>query len=125
MSLATRFASRSPVLRADRPLSDDQIRAVAPSIFADAPHGSRSERYAYIPTATVLTKLRQEGFEPFMVCQTRVRNEDRREYTKHLIRMRHASQINGSEAELPRWHEQLSDARWHVQIRLPQRAGLR
>jgi hypothetical protein len=86
------------VLRADRPLSDDQIRAVAPSIFADAPHGSRSERYAYIPTATVLTKLRQEGFEPFMVCQTRVRNEDRREYTKHLIRMRHASQINGSEA---------------------------
>ena len=98
MSLATRFASRSPVLRADRPLSDDQIRAVAPSIVADAPHGSRSERYAYIPTATVLTKLRQEGFEPFMVCQTRVRNEDRREYTKHLIRMRHASQINGSEA---------------------------
>ena len=98
MSLATRFASRSPVLRADRPLSDDQIRAVAPSIFADAPHGSRSERYAYIPTATVLTKLRQAGFEPFMVCQTRVRNEDRREYTKHLIRMRHASQINGSEA---------------------------
>lgn len=98
MSLATRFASRSPVLRADRPLSDDQIRAVAPSIFADAPHGSRSERYAYIPTATVLTELRQEGFEPFMVCQTRVRNEDRREYTKHLIRLRHASQINGSEA---------------------------
>jgi len=98
MSLTTRFASRSPVLRADRPLSDDQIRAVAPSIFADAPHGSRSERYAYIPTATVLTELRQEGFEPFMVCQTRVRNEDRREYTKHLIRLRHASQINGSEA---------------------------
>ncbi|MBN0452199.1 DUF945 domain-containing protein, partial [Pseudomonas aeruginosa] len=36
--------------------------------------------------------------EPFMVCQTRVRNEDRREYTKHLIRLRHASQINGDEA---------------------------
>ena len=43
-------------------------------------------------------KLRQEGFEPFMVCQTRVRNEDRREYTKHLIRLRHASQISGDEA---------------------------
>ena len=98
MSLASRFAPQSPILRSDRPLSDDRIRSVAPSIFADAPHGSRSDRYAYIPTATVLTKLRQEGFEPFMVCQTRVRNEDRREYTKHLIRMRHASQINGSEA---------------------------
>lgn len=98
MSLATRFSHRSPMLRADRPLSDDQIRAVAPSIFANEPHGSRSLRYAYIPTATVLSRLRTEGFEPFMVCQTRVRNEDRREFTKHLIRLRHASQINGSEA---------------------------
>ena len=55
MQLASRFASRSPVLRADHPLSDDQIRTVAPSIFADTPHESRSERYSYIPTAAVLT----------------------------------------------------------------------
>lgn len=98
MQLASRFASRSPVLRSDYPLSDDQIRAVAPSIFADAPHKSRSERYSYIPTATVLQELRGEGFEPFMVCRTRVRHDDRREYTKHMIRLRHASQINGREA---------------------------
>ncbi len=98
MQLASRFASRSPILRADHPLSDDQIRAVAPSIFADTPHGSRSERYSYIPTSAVLAKLRNEGFEPFMVCQTRVRHEDRREFTKHMLRLRHASQINGKEA---------------------------
>jgi len=65
--LASRFASHSPALRSDYPLSDDQIRRVAPSIFADAPHESRSERYSYIPTATVLTELRKEGFQPFMV----------------------------------------------------------
>lgn len=98
MQLASRFASRSPVLRSERPLSDDQIRAVAPSIFADAPHESRSQRYTYIPTATVLTKLRGEGFEPFLVTQTRVRTDDRRDYTKHMLRLRHASQINGREA---------------------------
>ncbi|WP_413730164.1 DUF932 domain-containing protein [Sodalis sp. RH22] len=98
MQLASRFASRTPILRADHPLSDDQIRAVAPSIFAENPHESRSERYSYIPTSAVLTELRSEGFEPFMVCQTRVRHEDRREYTKHMIRLRHASQINTSEA---------------------------
>jgi hypothetical protein len=46
------------------PLSDDQIRRVAPSIFADAPHESRSERYSYIPTAAVLTELRKKGFSP-------------------------------------------------------------
>ena len=94
MQLASRFASHSPVLRSDHPLSDEQIRTVAPSIFADAPHESRSQRYAYIPTATVLTELRKEGFEPFMVTQTRVRDEGKREHTKHMVRLRHASQIN-------------------------------
>lgn len=98
MQLASRFASRSPVLRSEHPLSDDQIRRVAPSIYAESKHDSRSERYSYIPTAAVLTKLRAEGFQPFMVCQTRVRDEGKREHTKHLLRLRHASQINGREA---------------------------
>ena len=98
MQLASRFASRSPVLRSESPLSDEQIRMVAPSIFAQAPHGSCSDRYCYIPTATVLQELRGEGFQPFMVCQTRVRHDDRREFTKHMLRLRHASQINGREA---------------------------
>ncbi|AVS91639.1 hypothetical protein C8246_07335 [Paracidovorax avenae] len=98
MQLASRFASRSPSLRSDSPLSDDQIRRVAPSIFAEAPHESRSERYSYIPTAAVLTELRKEGFQPFAVTQTRVRDEGKREHTKHMIRLRHASQINGAEA---------------------------
>ena len=98
MQLATRFASRSPVLRADYPLSDDQIRTVAPSIFAEDKHTSRSDRYAYIPTGAVLSELRKEGFQPFMVCQTRVRDEGKREHTKHMVRLRHADQINGAEA---------------------------
>lgn len=98
MQLASRFAPHSPILCTDHPLSDDQIRSVAPSIFAETAHESRSERYSYIPTAAVLAELRQEGFQPFMVCQTRVRHEDRREFTKHMVRLRHASQINGNEA---------------------------
>ena len=99
MQLASRFASRSPMLRADHPLSDDQIRRVAPSIFAEGKHVSRSERYSYIPTGAVLSELRKEGFQPFMVCQTRVRDEGRREHTKHMLRLRHASQINSRATE--------------------------
>ncbi|MXN30533.1 DUF932 domain-containing protein [Delftia sp. CH05] len=98
MQLASRFAPRSPMLRSEHPLSDDQIRTVVPSIFADAPHESRSERYSHIPTAAVLTELRKEGFQPFMVCQTRVRDEGRREHTKHMLRLRHSNQINAREA---------------------------
>ncbi|HGW5374945.1 TPA: DUF932 domain-containing protein [Pseudomonas aeruginosa] len=98
MQLASRFAYGSPVLRSHEPLTDDQIRNVAPSIFAEEKHESRSARYAYIPTAAVLTELRKEGFQPFMVAQTRVRDEGKREHTKHMLRLRHASQINGAEA---------------------------
>ena len=97
MQLASSFRYGSPMLRSDSPLSDDQIRRVAPSIFADGKHESRSERYTYIPTIDVLRGLRNEGFKPFMVCQTRVRDQDKREFTKHLIRMRPASEIAGED----------------------------
>ena len=131
MQLASRFASRSPMLRANHPLSDGEIQRVAPSIFAEAPHESRSERYSYIPTAAVLTELRREGFQPFMVCQTRVRDEGKREHTKHMIRLRHASQIAGSRsqrnhlAELARRNQQLSDVGRHVPVRVQQWPCLR
>ncbi|MGF6606321.1 hypothetical protein OKW45_001221 [Paraburkholderia sp. WSM4175] len=98
MQLASSFRYGSPMLRSDSPLSDDQIRRIAPSIFAEGKHQSRSERYTYIPTIDVLKGLRNEGFQPFMVCQTRVRDQDKREFTKHMIRMRHADEITGEEA---------------------------
>lgn len=97
-TLASRFGRNQFVLRSDSALTDDQIRTVVPSIFAQAKHESRSERYTYIPTIDVLQGLRKEGFSPFMVCQTRTRDDAKREHTKHMIRLRHASQINASEA---------------------------
>ena len=48
-----------------QPLTDDEIRAAAPSVFAENKHGSRSDRYTYIPTIDLLVGLRKEGFEPF------------------------------------------------------------
>ena len=70
-TLATRFARNTRVMRGDLPLSEDQLRAAAPSIFAEGKHASRSERYTYIPTIDVLRGRRKEGFEPFMVGQGR------------------------------------------------------
>lgn len=98
MQLSTRFGRKSPYVSSDVPLSDDRIRAVAPSIFAEEAHGSRSAIYTYIRTADVLAGLRREGFEPFYVCQTRVRDASRREHTKHMLRLRHAGQIQQREA---------------------------
>ena len=58
--LASKFGRNRTSLRSDFPLSDDQIRRVAPSIFAVEAHESRSARYTYIPTGDVLTALRKE-----------------------------------------------------------------
>jgi Domain of unknown function (DUF932) len=92
-TLATRFARSTRVLRAEVPLTEDQMRAAAPSVFAEGKHASRSERYTYIPTIEVLRGLRKEGFEPFMVAQGASRIEGKAAYTKHMIRMRHAGQV--------------------------------
>ncbi|SFU69900.1 protein of unknown function [Nitrosospira multiformis] len=100
MTLASNFRN-SISFRFDRPLSDEQIAWAAPSIFAQGKHYSHSHRYAYIPTSQILRGLRHEGFEPFMVRQARVRDEGKWEYTKHMLRLRHASQINGKEQLLP------------------------
>ena len=88
-TLAARFARNTHILRSEAPLGEEQMRYVAPSIFATGKHESRSERYAYIPTIDVLRGLSTEGFEPFMVAQSKSRIEGKTEYTKHMIRMRH------------------------------------
>ena len=93
-TLATRFARNTHVIRSETPLAEEQMRCAAPSIFAEGKHQSRSERYTYIPTIEVLRGLRAEGFEPFMVAQGKSRIEGKTEYTKHLVRMRHAGQVS-------------------------------
>jgi hypothetical protein len=96
--LSTRFARNSNVIRSSSPLTDEQIRFVAPSVYASEQHSSRSDRYAYIPTNVILDGLREHGFQPFMATQARTRNIDNHEFTKHMLRLRHASQICGDEA---------------------------
>lgn len=95
--LASRFARASHVLRSASPLAEDQIRKVAPSVFAEGKHESRSERYTYIPTIEILRGLAKEGFHPFMVTQGRTRTEGKAEYTKHMLRLRHAAQVDTKE----------------------------
>lgn len=90
---APRFA-RSFVPNGRQALSDDQIRQLAPSVYAEEAHDSRSARYAYIPTSDVLAGLRREGFEVFRASQSRTRLADRREHTKHMLRLRHATHLD-------------------------------
>ncbi|MFO4184406.1 DUF932 domain-containing protein, partial [Escherichia coli] len=94
MRLASRFGYTNQIRR-DRPLTHEELMHYVPSIFGEDRHTSRSKRYAYIPTITVLESLQREGFQPFFACQTRVRDPGRRGYTKHMLRLRRAGEING------------------------------
>lgn len=71
-----------------RALSEDEMRRIAPSIFATTAHHSRSERFAPIPTIEVVRALSKEGFVPVGVKQCVVRTDDRKDFAKHLIRLR-------------------------------------
>ncbi|HDC2545753.1 TPA: DUF945 domain-containing protein [Salmonella enterica] len=96
MRLASRFG-RINQIRRDRPLTHEELLQYTPSVFGEDKHTSRSEKYTYIPTITLLDNLRREGFEPFFACQSRVRDPGRRDYTKHMLRLRRAGQITGQQ----------------------------
>jgi len=66
----------------------DRMRELAPSVFAESAHESRSQRYAYIPTVEVINGLIGEGWAPVFACQSKTRKEGHKEYTKHMIRLR-------------------------------------
>jgi len=80
-------------VRSDFPIGLDQLRDIVPSVFAADKHESRSDRYAYIPTCDVLQGLMNEGFEVFMAAQGKSRIPGKAEFTKHILRMRHRSQV--------------------------------
>jgi len=96
MKLASRFG-RVNQMRRDRPLTSEEMMQVVPSVFGEDKHASRSERYTYIPTITLLENLQREGFQPFFACQTRVRDQSKREHTKHMLRLRREGQITGKQ----------------------------
>jgi hypothetical protein len=92
-------SSNQTVFRAASAMSNQQIAQYAPSVLAEAPHESRGPRYAFIPTIQVLDAMRKEGFQPFEVRQTRVRDEGKREFTKHMVRLRHPTAIASGVAD--------------------------
>jgi hypothetical protein len=96
MRLASRFGKINQ-LRRDRPLTRDELMQVVPSVFGEDKHASRSEKYTFIPTITLLENLQNEGFQPFFACQSRVRDPGRREHTKHMLRLRKSGQITGQQ----------------------------
>lgn len=86
-----RFGRGGVNYRSKEPISLDQLAQIVPSVFAESAHSSRSDKYTYIPTREVLGGLVKEGFQIFSVMQGGSRDDDKRGFTKHLLRLRHES----------------------------------
>ncbi|STH97708.1 CP4-57 prophage protein [Escherichia coli] len=93
MRLASRFGYANQIRR-DRPLTHEELMHYVPGFSGkiNTRPEARTIRTSHI---TVLESLQREGFQPFFACQTRVRDPGRRGYTKHMLRLRRAGEING------------------------------
>jgi len=75
------------------PLTNEQLRTVAPSIFSDTPIIGVSDRYAFVPTYSVLDTFRDAGYYPIMASESKVRNNDNQGYQKHIIQFRNIDNL--------------------------------
>jgi hypothetical protein len=77
--------------RNNSPLSNEQIQRLAPSAFAGQPYEKQSDRYAFIPTSSVIDAMRDNGYLPTEASQSRTRIAGKQFFTKHLLRFRQQS----------------------------------
>lgn len=75
-------------------LSNKELKALAPSIFAKGAWEGVSKRYAFIPTIDVVDALRDSGMVPVRASQSAARLPSKREFTKHMIRFRSREDLN-------------------------------
>lgn len=83
----------------NRAFSLDEIRTLAPSVFATVPAGDVSDKYTFIPTIEVVELLNHEGFKVTQAMEMRSRKEEYAGKAKHLLRFTHQTNLEKSQAE--------------------------
>lgn len=97
-----------------QPMTDDQIRMYAPSVFAAEKHADRGERYQFISSAEIVGSLRANGFLPVRAEQSRANDEAKRGYTRHIVTFRQQTDIERVTAKYsPGTHRFISNETWN------------
>lgn len=97
-------------------LTIERLNRIAPSIFTESSAERTTEKYQHISTARLIEGLRFEGFLPVWAAQCRSRTNEKKAFTKHMVRFRHVDAkptISGlfSEIVLFNSHDGLSSYR--------------
>jgi Domain of unknown function (DUF932) len=105
-------------------IDNDALLKKAPSVFAESAHESTSSRYTQIPTIQIVEALRREGWMPVSASESRVRDDSKKGFAKHLLRFRHLDDIartlnvkdNFSEIVLLNSHDGTSSYQLHAGV---------
>ena len=73
-------------------ITDTELMATAPSIFAQTAMPGVSGRYTFLPTAQIVSAMRNEGWKPIEARQSRPRTEARLGYQLHQVRFQRRDQ---------------------------------
>ena len=84
------FSSNYSKVRSE--ITDEQLRLAAPSIYAGQAMQGVSSRYTFLPTAEVISSMRQAGWAPVHAEEQRVRVEGRMGFQKHIVRFQREGQ---------------------------------
>lgn len=72
-----------------KPLSNEELRVKAPTLFTSEPHFEVSEKYHFIPTIDVIEEIKSHNWHPVSVSEAGVRDMQKEGYQQHCVRFRH------------------------------------
>ena len=76
-----------------KPLTNEQLKVKAPSLFQDQPYHEVSSKYHFIPTIEIIEQLRSENWYPVTVNEAGVRDLDKDGFQQHYVRFQHFSDL--------------------------------
>lgn len=76
-----------------KPLNNEELFQSAPSIFSETPIEGLSNRYAFVPTHSVLNIFRNSGYYPIMASESKVRDKENQGFQKHMVQFRSLANI--------------------------------
>ena len=71
------------------PLTNEQLRELAPTLFTSEPHYEVSDKYHFIPTIDIIEEIKSHNWYPMRVSQAGVKDEAKEGYQQHCVRFRH------------------------------------
>jgi len=69
-----------------KPLTNEELKAKAPSLFQEQPYHEVSDKYHFIPTIDIVENLREQSWFPVSVSEAGVRDITKDGFQQHYVR---------------------------------------